>query len=142
MYHQAILLGILTSLFYTELTGFSAGLVIPGYLVLNLSSPLRILYTLLLAAAAAGLCRLLARGVILYGRRRFAAVILITFFLSALVDAAGILPGGTGVIGYLVPGIIAREMDRQGLLPTLLSLLITTGILALLLLMLGFPVGR
>lgn len=142
MYHLAVLLGILISLFFTELTGFSAGLVIPGYLALNLSSPLRILYTVLVAAAAAGLCKLLSHIVILYGRRRFAAVIILTFFLGTVVDATGLFPGGVGVIGYVVPGIIAREIDRQGFLQTVASLVITTGILSLALMLLGFPVGR
>ena len=72
MYNEAIMLGILVSLLYTEFTGLSAGLIIPGYLALYLNSPLRLGYTLAVAAAAVGLCHILSRMVILYGRRRFA----------------------------------------------------------------------
>ena len=72
MYDQTILLGVIISLIYTEITGLSAGLIISGYLVLNLQNPGRIVCTLVVALAAMGLCRLLARGLILYGRRWFA----------------------------------------------------------------------
>ncbi len=135
MYNQAILLGILISLIYTEVTGYSAGLIIPGYLALNLHSPLRLVYTLAVAAAAVGLCCLLARVVILYGRRRFAALILLTCLLGAAVKALGVV--SVSAVGVILPGLIAREFDRQGFLTTLLSLAVTTGFTALCLLLLG-----
>ena len=62
MYDQTILLGVIISLIYTEITGLSAGLIISGYLVLNLQNPGRIVCTLVVALAAMGLCRLLASG--------------------------------------------------------------------------------
>lgn len=135
MYNQAILLGILISLLYTELTNFSAGLIIPGYLALNLRSPQRLLFTLAVAAAAVGLCRLLARVVILYGRRRFALLILLTCLLSTAAKASGLVD--ISAVGIIIPGLIAREFDRQGFLTTLLSLGVTTGFTALCLLLLG-----
>ena len=42
MYDGIILLGVLVSLAFTELTGLSAGLIVPGYLVLCFESPQRI----------------------------------------------------------------------------------------------------
>ncbi len=140
MYHEIVLLGVVVSMLYTELTGLSAGLVVPGYLALCLHSPWRIVYTMLVALAAVGICKLLSRVIILYGRRRFALLLLLTFFLSWLADAAGLLPGGISVIGTLIPGILAREFDRQGLVDTGLSLAVTTGILACLMLLRGYPV--
>ena len=80
MYNQIILAGVLVSLLYTELTGLSTGLIVPGYLVLSLHSPVRLVCTLAVSAAAAVLCRLLSQVVILYGRRRFALMLLLTFF--------------------------------------------------------------
>jgi len=135
MYNQAILLGILISLIYTEITGFSAGLIIPGYLALNLHSPLRLVCTLVVAAAAVGLCRLLAHVIILYGRRRFAVLILLTCLLGAAVKVLGLI--SVSAVGVILPGLIAREFDRQGFLTTLLSLAVTTGFTALCLLLLG-----
>lgn len=143
MYHNVILLGVLVSMLFTELTGLSAGLIVPGYLALCLHSPGRIVYTLALAAAAALLCRALSEAVILYGRRRFVMLLLLTFLLDLLAGICGLADGGLRVIGVLVPGILAREFDRQGFAGTLLSLAVTTGILTLVLLMIGYPVlGR
>lgn len=131
MYDTIILLGVLVSLVFNELTGLSAGLIVPGYLALCLDAPWRIAYTLLLALCAAGLCRLLARVTILYGRRRFAVLLLLTFFLDLLVRTTGLIPAGLSAIGVLIPGILAREIDRQGIVDTLLAVGITTGLLSL-----------
>ena len=73
MYNQVIILSVIISLIYTELTGYSAGLIISGYLALNLQNPARLVFTLLSAGLAVAVCRLLACVVILYGRRRFSA---------------------------------------------------------------------
>lgn len=137
-----MLAGIIISMLYTELTGLSAGLIVPGYLALNLHSPGRLVFTLAVAAGSVGICRVLSGFVILYGRRRFAMLILLSFLLSEGLRMANLLPSGVTVIGILIPGIIAREVDRQGFLDSLLSLCITTGILALLFMLLGYPVWR
>lgn len=135
MYNQTILLGVVISMIFTELTGLSAGLIVPGYLALSLHSPVRILCTLAVAAASVLLCRLLAGYVILYGRRRFALLLVLTYLISMLLDVLGLLPAS--VIGTILPGLIAREFDRQGFQNTLLSLAVTTGLTALALLALG-----
>ena len=135
MYNETILLGVLVSLLFTELTNLSAGLIIPGYIALSLHSPVRALCTLGVAAAAVGLCRLLDRYVILYGRRRFALLLVLAYLLSLGLGALDFLPGG--VIGVVIPGLIAREFDRQGFRDTLLALAVTTGLTALALLALG-----
>lgn len=141
MYNETILLGVILSLVFTEITGLSAGLIVPGYLALSLHSPLRLLSTFAVALIAVGLCRLLSRVVILYGRRRFALLLLSTFALGWLGGALGLLPGGVSVIGVLIPGIIAREIDRQGVRDTLLSMCVTTAMLAAILFVLGYPVA-
>lgn len=135
MYSQTVLLGVIISLIYTEITGLSAGMILSGYLVLSLHSPLRVIYTLVVALTAMGLCRLMSRGMILYGRRRFAVLILTAAFLCAAASALDLVP--VSAIGVVVPGLLAREFDRQGILNTLLSLTVTTGLTALCLLLLG-----
>lgn len=142
MYNQIVLTGVLVSLLFAEATGLSAGLVVPGYLVLSLHSPLRLAYTLALAAAAAGLCRLLSRAVILYGRRRFALLLVLTFLLDLAAEQSGLLPVRLSPVGLLIPGIIAREMDRQGFLDTLLSLAAATALTALLAALMGGSLFR
>ena len=134
MYNQIILAGVLVSLLYTELTGLSTGLIVPGYLVLSIE--------LAVSAAAVLLCRLLSQVVILYGRRRFVMLLLLTFLLNAALARFRLLPVRLSAVGLLIPGILAREMDRQGFLDTLLSLMVTTAVLALLLMLMGYQVLR
>lgn len=141
MYDLVILLGVAASILFFELTGLSpAGLIVPGYIVLSLQTPLRVVYTLCVALAAAGLVRLLSRVTILYGRCRFAALVLLAYGVHALVSLTGLLPFRADVIGCLVPGIIARDFDRQGVVKTVLSLAVVAALLALALTLFGYPV--
>ena len=140
MYNRIILLGAVISLLYTELTGLSTELIVPGYFALSLHSPGRIAYTLVLSAAVCLITRFFANRIILYGRRRFAFMMLLAFFLDFLLQKTGLVPASLHVIGILVPGLLAREMDRQGYKDALISLFIVTGILSLLLLAAGYPV--
>lgn len=110
MYNQIILLGVVVSMIFTEITGLSAGLIVPGYLVLALHSPGRIVTTLIMASVSVLLCRLASQWLILFGRRRFAFLILLTFVLNCVLSAWRLLP--FSVIGILMPGILAREIDR------------------------------
>ena len=91
----------------------------------------------MIAAVAVGICKLLSKSMILYGRRRFAFLLVLTFFLSLLAQEISLFPAAAIVIGTLIPGIIAREFDRQGFVDTLLSLAVTTGLVAAILLVLG-----
>lgn len=144
MYHEVVLVGVAVSLLFSELTGLSpAGLVVPGYIALSLQTPWRVLYTLLIAILAWGAARLLERWMILYGRRRFAVLILLSFLINEVIVGMGVLPYDPGVIGVLVPGIIANEVEKQGVLKSLLSLTVVVGILILLMMWQGmrvFPV--
>lgn len=141
MYNEIIVLGVVVSMLFYELTGLSpAGLIVPGYIVLCLQTPGRIVYTLAVVLLTVGAERLLANVVILYGRRKFAAMILLSFGINLLLVHSGLLPYDPGVIGYLVPGIIAQECDRQGILRTLAALAVAVGILALILMWNGVAV--
>ena len=144
MYYEIVLAGVAISLIFSELTGLSpAGLVVPGYIALCLQTPQRVVYTLALAFGAWGIAKILARFMILYGRRRFAVLILLAFVLDLAVTGLGILPYDPGMIGVLVPGIIAQEMEKQGVAKSLLSLSVVTGILVLIMMWQGmrvFPV--
>ena len=92
MYNQIILLGVVVSMIFTEITGLSAGLIVPGYLVLALHSPGRIVTTLIMASVSVLLCRLASQWLILFGRRRFAFLILLTFVLNCVLSAWRLLP--------------------------------------------------
>jgi len=134
---ELIFAGILVSLAYTELTDLSpGGVIVPAYFVLYMTSPLRTGMTLLLALAAFGIMQLLSHVMILYGRRRFAMYLLTGLLLKYLVTAlftGELLPAGLALsIGYVIPGLIGRDIERQGALQTLLSLAVCCLLLMLL----------
>ena len=141
MYHEIIVAGVAISLIFAELTGLSpAGLIVPGYISLSMQTPHRVVYTLAVAVAAWGCARLLSRWMILYGRRRFAVLVLLAFAIDTAVSSLGLLPYDPGLIGVLVPGIMAQEMEKQGLVKSLLSLAVVVGILVLIMMWLGMRV--
>lgn len=135
MYNETIIAGVLISMLFTEFTGLSAGVVIPGYLALALHSPRRVIFTIMIAALATLILKGASGFLILYGRRRFVFLIVVAFLLGSLAIAAGI--ADVSFIGLVIPGIIAREFDRQGYLLTLLSIAATTGITVLAMILLG-----
>ena len=141
MYHEIIVAGVAISLIFAELTGLSpAGLIVPGYIALSMQTPRRVVYTLAVAVAAWGCARLLSRWMILYGRRRFAVLVLLAFAIDTAVSSLGLLPYDPGMIGVLVPGIMAQEMEKQGLVKSLLSLAVVVGILVLIMMWQGMRV--
>ena len=141
MYHDIVVAGVAISLIFAELTGLSpAGLIVPGYIALSMQTPHRVVYTLAVAVAAWGCARLLSRWMILYGRRRFAVLVLLAFAIDTAVSSLGLLPYDPGLIGVLVPGIMAQEMEKQGLVKSLLSLAVVVGILVLIMMWQGMRV--
>lgn len=141
MYDKIVIAGVILSLLFSELTGLSAGLVVPGYLALSLHTPMRLVSTLAVAAASVLVCRLLSARLILYGRRRFGVMILLAFFFSAVLSRFGASAqvDVPDVVGVLIPGIIAREIDRQGFRDALISIAAVTAATALVALALGYP---
>lgn len=140
MIYQAIGIGIVVSFAFYEIVGLSpGGIVVPGYIALFLDQPVRILVTLLVALLTYFAVIILSNYIILYGRRRFLTMILISFLLKWLIEEIIIKMPISGIeirsIGYIIPGLIANEMRRQGIFPTLYSLAIVAVIVRLILLL-------
>jgi poly-gamma-glutamate biosynthesis protein PgsC/CapC len=127
----AIGIGLVVSLLLTELFGLAAGgMVVPGYLALFLHKPVDIALTLTTALGTFFIVRGLARLIIIYGKRRTAMMLLVGFLLGALVrwlvaippDVAATLDPSEvhnfSVIGFVIPGLIAIWIERQGLIET------------------------
>lgn len=117
-------IGMVLSFAFTELTGLAGGgLVVPGYLALYMDQPVRIIATLGIALITYLVVLALSNVVVLYGRRRFMASILTAFWLGWFATRAGARLNVGGVelraIGYIVPGLIANDMYRQGFVKTL-----------------------
>lgn len=139
---QVIFIGITVSLLLTEFTGFSpGGIVVAGYLSLFADQPAWLAGTLAAALITHLLIRLLTNHMLLYGRRLFAFYLLTGLLVSqgGMLLTRGHLPWDTGflVIGYLIPGLLARDFDRQGIVPTL-----SITLLAILLIRLVILIGE
>lgn len=139
----AIGVGLVVSLMLTELLGVaSAGMVVPGYIALYLVSPVHVAATLVASLLTYGAVRGLGAVIILYGRRRTALAILLGYLLGAGVGYAvghftpHVLEGEDAVIGYIIPGLVAIWMDRQGVAETLGALTVCTALVRLVLVLL------
>ena len=141
MIEQSIGLGLVISLIFSETLGVAAGgMVVPGYLALMVHEPMRIAGTILVALATLGVVKLVSRYALVYGRRRIVVAVLVGFIFGAISrDLLIFRVQGTTLefqtIGYIIPGLIANWMDRQGILSTL-SIMVTTSVVVRLLLML------
>ena len=120
-------IGLVVSLLYGEAFGVTpGGIIVPGYLALEIQDPVIVTITLSVALLTFFVVRVLATIAIVYGRRRTVLSILIGFLLGALVrEVAGVgTPVGPfeiGVVGYIIPGLLAIWMDRQGAVVTVSS---------------------
>ncbi len=136
-----IIIGVLVSLVYFELTGFSpSGLVVPGYIALCLSTPQRVVYTLAVVFLTFGLAKALSCVIIMYGRRRFALVIVLSYVIHHIILAFGFFTYNPGIVGVLVPGIMAQEFEKQGVVNSLVSLGIVLSVIVLIMFWNGIPV--
>ena len=138
MYSKIVIVGVLIAVLYSEITGLSTGgLVAPVYFALSLNDPWRIAYSLIVVLGVYGLDKLLSRYLILYGRRLFAVNVVLSFALTYVVGLLGVLPFGIRVIGYLVPALLVRDLQRQGFVKTGISLCAVAALGALCLLWVG-----
>ena len=141
MIYQSIGLGLVVSLVFSEILGLAAGgLVVPGYIALYLDQPLRVLGTVLAALVTYGFVKLVGRFVLLYGRRTMVFSVLAGFLFGYLTryllvfNATFDLGVDTSVIqsiGYIIPGLIAYWMSRQGVVETLCTMIMASFIVRL-----------
>ena len=127
MIEIAIGLGVAFSLVFNEVFGLAAGgIVVPGYIALNFHDPYRLAGTLLVALIAWACIKVIGQYVFVYGRRRMVLAVLLGFVFGYL--SRQIFTSGTDVvqleaIGYIIPGLIANWMDRQGVYKTITTVL-------------------
>ncbi len=127
-------IGMVLSLFFTETLGVTAGgIIVPGYIAMNLENPERLLITFGVSIITFLIIKLLGNFIMVYGKRRLVLALLIGFLLGYLSRSENIITAGLGttdymVIGNIIPGLIANWMDRQGILRTICTVLIIAGI--------------
>ena len=118
-------LGLAVSILFSETFGIAAGgMIVPGYLALHINHPLTLGLTALAATITFGIVRAISTFVIVYGRRRTVLMILTGYIIGAVVTQLAPVQVGeesVQVIGYIIPGLIAIWLDRQGVLETFSS---------------------
>ena len=125
MFEVSVGFGVIISLFFLETFGVAAGgIVVCGYIAMYLHQPWTIFATLLISFIVYGIVKLLGSFMFIYGRRRMVISVLLGFIFGWIARSYGLfssLPGdySVHVIGYIIPGLIANSMDRQGIVPTL-----------------------
>jgi gamma-polyglutamate biosynthesis protein CapC len=131
--YVALTLGVILSLIFSEKTGIiPAGLVVPGYLGLIFDQPVFVMMVLLISLLTYLIVTFgISRFVILYGKRKFAAMLVVGISLKLIFDYFyPLMPFEIYEfrgIGVIVPGLIANTIQKQGLVVTLGSTLLISG---------------
>ena len=139
---EAIGLGMFLSLILTETIGLAAGgIVVPGYIALVLHDPFQIIVTILAGVVTYLIVHFLSSYVIIYGRRLLIVSILIGYIIAYISRIAPImsiesLAVNIETVGFVIPGLIAYWIARQGIIPTLAALLIVSSLVRLVLIIL------
>ena len=134
-------LGLAVSLLFVELFGVAVGgMVVPGYVALYMDQPLVVAITIGVGMLTYGVVHVLSSVVIVYGRRRTVLMIVLGYiFVMALAllarNVAAIADVEVLTIGYIIPGLLAIWMDRQGVTVTVSSLIIAAVVVRLLLIL-------
>ena len=141
MLHIAIGLSIILGFLSVEFLGlFTGGLVSAGYLAFYMDQPWRLASTLLLSVVIHLITLGLQKIVIIYGRRRFMVTVLLSLIGTWLLEKGlygnlGSLELDIRVVGFIIPGLIANDMFKQGILRTILGVSILAVVVMLLLLL-------
>ncbi len=134
-----IILGIIVSIIFYEITDISpGGIVVPGLMVMYVNQFDKMIYTVIVAIITYLLVKFISRYLVIFGKRRFVILILVSilinFLLQLLLHSFSINLLNMSIIGYSIAGIIANDMYKQGIKRTLPSLAIVIVVLELIIL--------
>ncbi len=119
--YVAMAVGMALSLLLEEFMGISAGgIVVPGYLGLAFGEPVTVLILYAIAILTYLVINyVLPRFVILFGKRKFVATLLVAMVFKLAFDLLfPIMPFNTLAIrgiGIIVPGLLANAFAKQGI---------------------------
>lgn len=140
----AVGLGVAFSLIFNEIFGVAAGgIVVPGYIALQLNNIWMLIGTFLVSFVTYLSVRGTSHFVFIYGRRRLVLSILFGFIFgyilrnylsTSIFEVADIR---LEAIGYIIPGLIANWMERQGILRTLAAVTIASVVVRLAVMIIG-----
>ena len=128
MIEISIGVGMVLSLILTETLGVTAGgIIVPGYIALYIDEPIKVISTIFVSLLVFLSVKALSNFMLIYGKRRLVLSLLLGFFLGYISKLYFSNFEGAydlSVIGYIIPGLIASWMDRQGIVKTISVIMI------------------
>lgn len=138
MLYKTIAMSVILGFLSSELLGVATGgLVSAGYLAFFMGSPARVAGTLVISVIIYLVTLLLQKWIIIYGRRRFMVVVLLSIILTWVVEQithTGMIGIDIRMVGFIIPGLIANDMLRQGPVRTLAGVLVSAVLIRLVML--------
>jgi poly-gamma-glutamate biosynthesis protein PgsC/CapC len=138
MIELAITLGLIFSLLSYEVFGLAAGgIVVPGYIALQLSEPDRLAGIFIVSLVTFLIIKALGNYTFLYGRRQMVMCLLVGCLLAnfsrhfLLIDVTSSTVQ-LQAVGWVIPGLIAHWFGKQGIFRTICVLFITSVLVRLL----------
>ena len=133
--YLAIGLGMLISLLFSETVGvMGGGIIVPGYFAMYLQDSLSVFFTFIIAYITYLIIYFLSKYLLIYGRRRVILSLLIAFLIGLIfrrgIESSFIETNSLNVdyIGFIIPGLIASWMDKQGVSRTISVVLIQSSL--------------
>jgi len=131
----AIGLGMVLSLLLSESLGVVAGgIIVPGYIALHLQDLPSIFLTFFISFVTYLIIYLLSKKLLIYGKRRLILSLLLAFLIGLIFRT--FIQINIDYVGFIIPGLIASWMDRQGVVRTISVILIESSIVHLFLMFL------
>ena len=134
---EAVGIGMFLSLILTETIGLAAGgIVVPGYIALVLHNPVQVISTIVVGIITYLIVKLISLYIIIYGRRLLIISILIGYLIAYITKISPMVAMNTlsiniETIGFVIPGLIAYWIARQGIIPTLSAMIIVSSLVRL-----------
>lgn len=134
---EAVGIGMFLSLILTETIGLAAGgIVVPGYIALVLHNPIQVISTIVVGLITYLIVKLISFYIIIYGRRLLIVSILIGYLIAYITKISPMVALDTlsiniETIGFVIPGLIAYWIARQGIIPTLSAMIIVSSLVRL-----------
>lgn len=134
---ESVGIGMFLSLILTETIGLAAGgIVVPGYIALVLHNPVQVIATILAGTITFLIVKLLSKYIIIYGRRLLIISILVGYLIAYFTRVSPVLNLNAfsiniQTVGYVIPGLIAYWIARQGIIPTLSAMIIVSSLVRL-----------
>lgn len=134
---ESVGIGMFLSLILTETIGLAAGgIVVPGYIALVLHHPVQVVATVLAGLITYLIIKILSKYIIIYGRRLLIIYILIGYLIAYLTRISPMINLNAfslniQTVGFVIPGLIAYWIARQGIIPTLSAMIIVSSLVRL-----------